>query len=333
MPVFWLLFWGYFLAVPVVFGLSRLVKSKGRGISQTHRWVYAKSGRKHRNASVREAWEHDNPGKSWDKSQNNLANGCLVFLILLVVAFSIPFIGTVIQGGTETDPTFLTLVGAPVLGALGGIGYLLILTKTDLVPTPKEGPLFFVIDLLSMLTAGAFIIGGILFTINDRPLPFSHHWIWLPVLFPLLVVGILFLLSIGVTKQMNEVNRGYKTAEKAQKPPDQLSEWAVLMMMKLVEAGGASPPKGTENVFKFHAENLINLRSTHTLTGIVSDRNFFRKTEGLLSALARKERITITIPLAYEARDILIRAAQVVYLHGVKHGGYSMAPELKQFFK
>ena len=85
MPTFWILFWIAFFATPLIFLVSTTIASGGDRKSTSHIWVYQKSRAKSHDARIREVWEHQHPGKSWEKHQFRKQVGCLILLMAILI--------------------------------------------------------------------------------------------------------------------------------------------------------------------------------------------------------------------------------------------------------
>ena len=84
MPAFWLLFWLAFYLTPIAYFISQGSISSGSSSSGSHIWVYKGSKTKVRDATRREVWERQHPGRNWGKSQNITANFFLAFLLIIL---------------------------------------------------------------------------------------------------------------------------------------------------------------------------------------------------------------------------------------------------------
>ena len=86
MSIFWTMFFLGFIGVPGVVLIASLTSGKDSGFQKdtSHMWVYMRSGAKAKNASVRDVWKHQHPGKSWAQHQESIF---ITFAGILVVGF------------------------------------------------------------------------------------------------------------------------------------------------------------------------------------------------------------------------------------------------------
>ena len=74
-------------------------KSDGNATINNAHWVTAKGGAHVRYATVRELWQHNNPGKTWEDYQRSQRRGCLI--TMAPVALVIVFVAIKILGSGE----------------------------------------------------------------------------------------------------------------------------------------------------------------------------------------------------------------------------------------
>lgn len=108
-------------------------KSDGRARVNNAHWVTVRGNRHVRNATERELWEHNNPGKSWDRHQEAQRKGCLIALVpfgLLLPLLAALILGSgrwVTEARSGIGPVwagYAVLFTAAVLCAEGGLAYL-----------------------------------------------------------------------------------------------------------------------------------------------------------------------------------------------------------------
>ena len=108
----------------IFYKLPSLYSPKGRSIDRSHKWVYAGSGKKVRDASARDVYEHQHGSGSWDKRVKR-GRSCLTVVSLVVGAGLIVYgIIALIRSGKFP---FLTeaqaLINAKFLFWLSWIGF------------------------------------------------------------------------------------------------------------------------------------------------------------------------------------------------------------------
>jgi hypothetical protein len=75
---------------------------------------------------------------------------------------------------------------------------------------------------------------------------------------------------------------------------------------------------------------LIQALDQGKLTGAMGDAVFMHRTEALLLAMLRGERIEVLDPYVYAARNEIFAAAQVIYNQAVARGLWKMHPEIRK---
>jgi len=80
-----------------------------------------------------------------------------------------------------------------------------------------------------------------------------------------------------------------------------------------------------ENMFAF-----VEALDQGHLEPVLADQAFLQKTERLVLALLRGERLEVFDPNIYAARNEIFAAAQVIYNHAVARGLWDLHPEIKQ---
>ena len=144
-------------------------KSDGSSRVNTAHWVTSK-GKHIRNATERELWEHNNPGKRWDKHQDQKRKGCLTALIpfglLLPLAVSLVMKnnGWIREARTGIGPVwaaYAVLFGIAALSAAGIFSYKQM--KALNLFSRKQKPLALGWEILNMAAAGLGLLYMLVF--------------------------------------------------------------------------------------------------------------------------------------------------------------------------
>jgi hypothetical protein len=110
-------------------------------------------------------------------------------------------------------------------------------------------------------------------------------------------------------------------------PIDPLTAWELAAISVLITLH----PQQDLDV-KASRENMLALMKAldkGELGPILADKAFMKKTEALLLAWLRGERIEVTDPSTYQARKEIFAAAQVVYNQAIAQGLWPMHPEIQ----
>jgi hypothetical protein len=109
---------------------------------------------------------------------------------------------------------------------------------------------------------------------------------------------------------------------------DPLTAWELAALNVLI---ALNPEKDLD--VKASRENMLTLIKAldrGALDPVLKDPNFMEKTERLLLAMLRGERIEVGDPSTYEARKEIFAAAQVIYNQAVVRGFWHLHPEIKK---
>lgn len=310
MSIFWVLFWMGFLGGNLIVFLPPNLKSSGTENSGSHVWVYKSTGRKAKDATVRDIWRRNNPGKSWDQHQENQALGCGVVLGIVLAAglallaseiFDFPAI--------PTGRKLFWQIGGPILGLLLGAFFYAIQTE---VMQYTRG-FFRVLQVTAFVLLGSGATGAIVLFFLNQPLPLSHHWLWAPLgaafLFPMLG-------SIA----------GNAQKEKARKGGDLLFNWVDEIMMLT------------------HFNDLDKLDVTMALALYelekgkydwkVRSQEFFNLTESLMLDLVSGRQMTVRMDEVSRASTQIIKALQAFYFYAVSHfPEHELHPKIRKALK
>ena len=112
---------------------------------------------------------------------------------------------------------------------------------------------------------------------------------------------------------------------------DPLTGWELAALNVLI----ALHPEEDLDVKASRANMLALMQSLDRgdLDPMLADAAFMRKTERLLLALLRGQRIEVTDPSTYQARKEIFAAAQVVYNQAVTRGMWPLHPEIREAIK
>lgn len=293
MAVFWTMFWLSFLGMPLIVLLAGLTRSSGFDRDSSHIWVDGRSGKKTGKATVRDVWRHNHPGQKWEDHQTRQVTGCSVVL-------GIVFIGFLAWLAAETfllpqDRVGLRLfwqIGAPILGAISAGAFYLLQTsisnyKSNFLKT---------LHIFALVVMGLGVIGALVLTFLNMPLPISNHWLWVPV-------GAMMMFVI-----MDSIGRKAKTA-KAQRGGSNLEKW-VHLIMTLMDSWDYGD-----------LDNLL-IRATvemrvGNLDRKIRNQEFFDITEGILLDLIQGNPMSIGIDEVYRNRASVIKAVQDFYFYMV----------------
>jgi hypothetical protein len=314
MTAFWTLFWLGFIGLPLLFWLTSKIKSRGYRISSSHVMVYKGTNRKFSNATVKQAWEHENPGRTWGDHEKDQQ-------IAYFVMAAVIYLGILAWLATRLfvlphDQTMLKLFwqfGGPILGGASSIVF--ILFQRQLARYQKA---FF--RILHLAALGIMLVGvvaALVLTFLKISLPVSQYWLWAPVG----VMGLSFLLdgAIGRTK-------GSKYRREAAKVDYKLEYWVgKVLAMSYARASDDLE----ENLWR--AQLMLDRGE---LRHEVKDKEFFYLTEAIMLDLVNRKPIPIQFEDVYHAQDFIIKTVQRCYAYMVRNvSDYNLHPRIKQASK
>ena len=310
MSIFWVLFWMGFLGGIIVMVVPPLFRSSGYEKSGSHIWVYKSSGRKVRDATVRDIWRRNNPGKSWDQHQENQALGCGVVLGILLVAGLALLAGQVFDfPAIPNGRKLFWQIGGPFLGLL--LGALFYAIQAEVIQYTRG--FFRVLQVAAFVLLGAGTVGAIVFHFLGLPLPLSHHWLWAPL-------GAAFLFPIfGAIS-------GSAQKEKSKKGGDQLFQWVDEIMMLT----GMYDLKKLEVTMTLATYEL----EKGTYDYKVRSQEFFDLTESLMLDLVSGRQMTVRMDEVSRASTYIIKALQTFYFYAVtRFPEHDMHPRIRRALK
>ncbi len=298
MSIFWTMFFLGFIGLPVVILFASLISGKDSGYQRdtSHLWVYKRSGAKAKDASVRDVWEHQHPGKSWAQHQDNIF---MFFTVVLVIGFLIFlywlsgkfFTQLLLQA--KTAQRLFWQIGTPILGGLTSGVFIGI---QSFIKDYKSGFLRILhIVVLSVMVVG--VIGALVLTFLGRKLPISHHWVWVPAGMTCLLL--LLDSAIGGRKKKSSRKGGDELLGWVMKVMDMVGRWDLDQLDALMVFATMQMQKG---------EYDWKLRRT----------DFFKETEDLMLDLVRGRSMAIENEALYRARDQVIKALQTFYFYSVE---------------
>lgn len=109
---------------------------------------------------------------------------------------------------------------------------------------------------------------------------------------------------------------------------DPLTEWAsaaIGLLKGFHEAGEIDKEPYRDRMLM-----LIEALDHGEMEAVFGSRIFMEKTENLLLAMLRGERIEVANPVIFNARNEIFAAAQVIYNQGVARGFWTLHPEIRQ---
>jgi hypothetical protein len=310
MPIFWTLFWLGAVGFPLMVLLAYLVRSKDGGFEKdtSHIWVTYKTHSKVKDATIRDVWEHNHPGKKWGDHQTGQFIGCSVFLGIIFLIFMIWLTNTIflLPQGNPAQRLFRQ-IGAPILGGLTAAAFI----GLESLALNMKSSFLKVLNYLTLAAVAILLILLLIFTFIKRPLPFSQNWMWAVICAPLL-----FLLVDAIS--------GKKQKTKASKGGAQLEEWAWQVIR---ERWGYSDVEKKVGVVMQAARIILDNGEYDTL--LYSDQ-FNQLTESLMLDLIQGRSMSIKDEDVYNARSEVIETLQAFYLYGCRNiKGYQMHPRIK----
>lgn len=112
-----------------------------------------------------------------------------------------------------------------------------------------------------------------------------------------------------------------------QRKLDPLTDWeltAINILIALHPKADLDVKASKQNMLKF-----IEALDRGELDTVLGDPAFMEKTEALLLAMLRGERIDVSDPSTYSAHKEIFAAAQVVYNQAVARGIWELHPEIR----
>lgn len=308
MTIFWTLYWLGFLGIPLMLLLATVFLPNGSAASGSHIWVYKGSDRKVKDASIKEVWQRNNPGKSWDKHQSNQYIGCAIFLAIMFMAFLAWLAAEIFVLPTERAGLRLFWqIGAPILGGLSaGIFYG---TESLIMTTLKSG-FFKVLHIILLFMTAISVIGALVFTFLKRPLPISQYWIWAPIG---ATVVILILDSIFSGSKQKKAGKGGEKIERwVHEVIKMIGQWSLDELEATMVFAAYQVQQGE---YDWH----------------LRDKEFFRLTESILLDLIQGRPMAINDQDIYHARDEVIKAVQAIYIYCVNQfPEFDIHPRIKK---
>jgi hypothetical protein len=301
MSVFWSLFWLGFLGLPLMVLIASVVLGSGAGSSSTHIWVYKGTRNKVRDATNREVWEHNNPGKSWEKYQRSQFIGCAVFLVIGFLIFLVWLASELFV--LPEDGLGLRLfwqIGAPILGGLSAGAFVGLQTLME----NYKITFLKVLHIIALVLMGVGIIGGLVLTFIGKPLPISQHWIWAPAGATVFFL-ILNAIMGGVAK-----GREKRKQNKAIAGGGQLFRWVVYVM----DFSKQYDIKNLSTIMTEAVEKLQWGEFDHDIW----NQEFFELTESIILDLVSGQQMSIEDQDIYRAREPIIRAVQAFYFYSTQ---------------
>jgi hypothetical protein len=111
--------------MPLILLIAGSLESGGYEKDTSHIWVYKRSGAKSHDASVREVWEHNHPGKKWADHQASQSIGCGMVLgiaLIIFLAWLADQIFIIPEG--QVGLRLFWVIGGTILGGLSAGGIL-----------------------------------------------------------------------------------------------------------------------------------------------------------------------------------------------------------------
>ena len=109
---------------------------------------------------------------------------------------------------------------------------------------------------------------------------------------------------------------------------DSLTKWA----LSAVDILNDIHPEGEINGTPYPERMLMLVKALDQgeMDSIFEDVEFLGKTEDLLLAMLRGEKIEVADPTIFDARNEILAAAQVIYNQAVARGFWELHPEIRQ---
>lgn len=312
MSTFWTMFWLGFIGIPLVIFIASKISGKDSGYQKdtSHIWVFQRSGAKVKDATVRDVWEHNHPGKTWAQHQDNQFIGCSIFLVIGFIVFLFWLSARIFFLPVDNSGQRLFWqIGAPLLGGLsGGVFYgmqsFLSIYKLDF---------FKLLHIITLVVTALGAIGALVLTFLKIDLPISLHWIWAAAGSPLL-----FLILDQIF--------GSAKKKKASKGGDELSAW----VYKVMEFSHMWDIDKLTEIMLFSIYQLQQGEYDFD----IKRGEFFKETESLMLDLVQGRSMSIGMDEIYRARDEVIKALQAFYFYSVeKFPQFKMHPRIIKALK
>ena len=327
MSVFWALFWLGVVGFPLIVLLASLVRSSGYEKDTSHIWVYKGSNRKVRDATVRDVWKRNNPGKSWEDHQFNQFIGCSIFLGIAFLGFMIWLSNQIFMlPENNTAQRLFWQIGAPILGGLlSGI-----FVGVQSLTKDFKLKLFKVLNIVALILVGIGVIGGLVLTFMGRPLPISHHWIWAPVAATAIFLALDALFARG--RQKESVKSGNELENWINKINDEVS---YIGKQEIVAMAG----RYDKNLYSNDLGNfgdmwlpVLALRSGK-FDYHLQKKSFFKQIEDLMLNIVRGRSMTFSDSDLYKSRNEIVKVLQEFYFYGTQKFGYAIHSRIKAAMK
>ena len=314
MSIFWTLFWSGFIGFPLLVLFATLFRSKDSGseIDRSHIWVRPTSRAKVKDASVRDVWEHNHPGKTWADHQESQFIGVAIFLGLVFLWFMYWLAGKVFI--LPQDNTALRLfwqIGGPILGGLTA-GLFILIEST--IPDMKTD-FFRVLNIIALVVLGLGVIGALIFAYLKKPLPISPNWLWA-------VMGLALLFLI-----MDAIAAGGKK-KRASKGGGNMAAWVHEMTEKLHRRDWSlilDKNNTHRNAMYVTQVMLVQGELDYSL----KDEAFFKRTEKLMLDLINGRSMSLSDDQMYNASREISETLQKVYFYSVDKLDFDMHPRIK----
>jgi hypothetical protein len=307
MSVFWVIFWLAFIGLPLLIWIASFIAGKDSGFQKatSHYWAFQRSGAKVRDATRRDVWKHQNPGKSWEDRNN----GCIIFMVIVFIAllaWGAEILSLIIE--TPTPAWYLRII-APILG---GISAGVFLGIQSFMSNYRSNA-FLVLHIIALVLMAVGVIGALILTFLDLSLPLSQHSVWAPAA----ATGILLIAD----KVLGGTNN-----KQAGKAGNQLSEW-VEQVIKLTGGWTIEKVDGRMMLAVYELQN-------GNYDWKIDDPAFFKLTESLMLDLVSGRQMSIKDDEIYRARNEVIKALQAFYFYCLeKVPTFSMHSRIKKALK
>jgi hypothetical protein len=311
MTVFWTMFWLGCIGMPLIILIAGSLESGGYEKDTSHIWVYKRSGVKSHDASVREVWEHNHPGRKWADHQASQSIGCGIVLgiaLIIFLAWLADQIFIIPEG--RVGLRLFWVIGGPILGGLSAGGIYALQSKLS---DYKSGFLL-VLHIIALAVMGLGVIGALVLTFLKIPLPISNHWLWAP-----LGAMCLFLILDAIGKKEKKVKAGKGGAK--------FEDW-VMKVLGMVGNWNLDQSRGV-------IEGAMAMATIELGQGKydwnIRDDEFFKMTEGILVDLIQGKAMSIPTKEIYQAREGIIQAVQAFYFYMVDNfREYDIHPAIKR---
>jgi hypothetical protein len=306
------MYWLGFIGIPMMVFIASKISGKDSGYQKdtSHIWVYQRSGAKMKDATIRDVWEHNHPGKTWAQHQDNQFVGCAIFLAIGLIVFLFWLSARIFLLPTDNPGQRLFWqIGAPLLGGLSGGAFY---GMQSFLSSYKSG-FFKLLHIIALVVTALSVIGALVLSFLKIDLPISHHWIWTAAGSPLL-----FLILDQIFGSAKKI--------KASKGGDKLSAW-VYAVMEFSYSWDQNKVK--ENML-FAIYQLQQGKFDYD----IKKGDFFKKTESLMLDLVQGRSMSISRDEIYAARDEVIKALQAFYFYSVeKFPQFKMHPRIAKAIK